>query len=153
MDFVIKSIPNVKRDMSEKERDVVNSALIYYQIVLGQYEKYTDEMKQKDLEKLSKEQNKTELDKMNPFDVDISEGKSYEPTLEDTKIFVYSSWAEAVANVKTPRICSGTKRKGIKRQVFRDVQNGKYVNRKVREIMNGFIEKLYNGQEKENENK
>ena len=152
MEMVIKDIPNVKRDMKEKEREIIKRALIYYQIVMGQYEKYTDKMKQKDLERLSKQQNKTELDKMNPFNADLNEGKTYEPTLEDTKIFVYSSWAEAVANVQTPQICNGTKRKGIRRQAFRDVQNGKYVNKKVRDIMNGFIERLYNGEEKENEN-
>lgn len=151
MELVVRNIPNVKREMKEKEREIVNRALIYYQIVLGQYEKYSDEMKQKDLERMAKEENKSELDKMNPFDVDITDNKSYEPTLEDTKTFVYSSWAEAVANVQTPRICNGTKRKGIKRQAFRDVQNGKYVNKRVRDIMNNFIDKLYNG--KENENK
>lgn len=142
MELIIKKLPSKRKNPSDKERDIINHALVSYQIVLGQYEKYTDEMKRKDLEKLAKQKETNTLDAMNPFNVDMTEDKTYEPTIEDTKIFVYSSWAEAVANVLTPYICDGQKRKGIKRQVFRDVQNGKYLTNKVIDVMNDFINKL-----------
>lgn len=153
MELIIKKLPTKKRNISEKEKEVINRALISYQVVLGQYEKYTDEMKRRDLERLAKQNEANTLDAMNPFSVDMTE-KSYEPTLEDTKTFVYSSWAEAVANVQTPYICEGAKRKRIRRQAFRDVQNGKYLNKKVRDIMNDFINKLSEGKTiNEEENK
>ena len=95
MDYTIKTLSNKKRNITEKEREIIKRALPAYQVVLGQYEKYTDEMKRKDLEKLNKE-NTNNLNSINPFDVDMSEDKTYEPTLEDTKTFVYSAWAEAV---------------------------------------------------------
>jgi hypothetical protein len=142
MKLEIKSLPNKKRDPSDKEREIIKRALVSYQVVLGQYEKYTDDMKRKDLEKIAKNKDTNSLDAMNPFSVDMTDEKSYEPTLEDTKTFVYSSWAEAVANVQTPYVCTGAKKKGIRRQAFRDVQNGKYLNNKVLEIMNDFIVKL-----------
>lgn len=141
MDYTIKTLPNKRRNITEKESEIIQRALSAYQVVLGQYEKYTDEMKRKDLEKLNKE-NTNNLNSLNPFDVDMSEDRTYEPTLEDTQIFVYSAWAEAVANVQTPFICASSIKKGIRKQAFRDVQKGKYLNRKVREIMNDFIMKL-----------
>lgn len=141
MDYTIKTLPNKRRNITEKEREIIQRALSAYQVVLGQYEKYTDEMKRKDLEKLNKE-NTNNLNSLNPFDVDMSEDRTYEPTLEDTQIFVYSAWAEAVANVQTPFGCAAPLRKSIRKQAFRDVQKGKYLNRKVREIMNDFIMKL-----------
>ena len=98
-------------------------------------------MKRKDLEKLNKE-NTNNLNSLNPFDIDMSEEKTYEPTFEDTKTFVYSAWAEAVANVQTPFICASSIKKGIRKQAFRDVQKGKYLNKKVKDIMNDFILKL-----------
>lgn len=141
MDYTIKTLPNKRRNITEKEREIIQRALSAYQVVLGQYEKYTDEMKRKDMEKLNKE-NTNSLNSLNPFDIDMSEEKTYEPTFEDTKTFVYSAWAEAVANVQTPFICASSIKKGIRKQAFRDVQKGKYLNRKVREIMNNFILKL-----------
>ena len=141
MDYTIKTLPNKRRNITEKEREIIQRALSTYQVVLGQYEKYTDEMKRKDMEKLNKE-NTNSLNSLNPFDIDMSEEKTYEPTFEDTKTFVYSAWAEAVANVQTPFICASSIKKGIRKQAFRDVQKGKYLNRKVREIMNNFILKL-----------
>ena len=141
MDYTIKTLPNKRRNITEKEREIIQRALSAYQVVLGQYEKYTDEMKRKDMEKLNKE-NTNNLNSLNPFDIDMSEEKTYEPTFEDTKTFVYSAWAEAVANVQTPFICASSIKKGIRKQAFRDVQKGKYLNRKVREIMNNFILKL-----------
>ena len=141
MDYTIKTLPNKRRNITEKEREIIQRALSAYQVVLGQYEKYTDEMKRKDMEKLNKE-NTNSLNSLNPFDIDMSEEKTYEPTFEDTKTFVYSAWAEAVANVQTPFICASSIKKGIRKQAFRDVQKGKYLNRKVREIMNNFIMKL-----------
>lgn len=151
MKLEIKSLPTRNKNLSDKEREIVKRALISYQIVLGQYEKYTLDMKRKDLEKLAKQNETNTLDAMNPFNVDVTEDKTYEPTLEDTKTFVYSSWAEAVANVKTPYVCDGNKKKGIRRQAFRDVQNGKYLNKKVREVMNNFILKLTNENNKSDE--
>ena len=141
MDYTIKTLPNKRRNITEKESQIIERALSAYQVVLGQYEKYTDEMKRKDMEKLNKE-NTNSLNSLNPFDIDMSEEKTYEPTFEDTKTFVYSAWAEAVANVQTPFICASSIKKGIRKQAFRDVQKGKYLNRKVREIMNNFILKL-----------
>lgn len=141
MDYTIKTLPNKRRNITEKESEIIQRALSAYQVVLGQYEKYTDEMKRKDMEKLNKE-NTNSLNSLNPFDIDMSEEKTYEPTFEDTKTFVYSAWAEAVANVQTPFICASSIKKGIRKQAFRDVQKGKYLNRKVREIMNNFILKL-----------
>lgn len=141
MKLEINNIPSKSKNVTEKDREIINRALFSYQIVLGQYEKYTDEMKQKDLEKLNKE-NTNNLNLLNPFDVDMSEDKTYEPTLEDTKTFVYSAWAEAVANVQTPFVCASSIKKGIRKQAFRDVQKGKYINKKVKDIMNDFILKL-----------
>ena len=141
MDYTIKTLPNKRRNITEKESEIIQRALSAYQVVLGQYEKYTDEMKRKDMEKLNKE-NTNSLNSLNPFDIDMSEEKTYEPTFEDTKTFVYSAWAEAVANVQTPFICASSIKKGIRKQAFRDVHKGKYLNRRVREIMNDFIMKL-----------
>ena len=146
MELTIKKLPTKKRNVTEQEGDIIKRAMISFQIVMGQYEKYTDEMKKRDLEKLEREHNASGLDKMNPFNVGGTTEKSYEPTLEDTKTFVYSSWAEAVANVQTPYVCSGQKKKGIRKQAFRDVQKGKYINNKVRNLMDEFITKL-SGQE------
>ena len=142
MKLEIKTLPLKNKNLSDKEREIVKRALFSYQIVLGQYEKYTDKMKRKDLERLARQNNQNPLDAMNPFNVDLTEEKTYEPTLEDTKTFVYSSWAEAIANAKTPYICDGDKKKGIRRQAFRDVQNGKYLTKKVREVMENFITRL-----------
>ncbi len=142
MKLEIKTLPLKNKNLSDKEREIVKRALFSYQIVLGQYEKYTDKMKQKDLERLARQNNQNPLDAMNPFNVGLTEEKTYEPTLEDTKTFVYSSWAEAIANAKTPYICDGDKKKGIRRQAFRDVQNGKYLTKKVREVMENFITRL-----------
>ena len=141
MDYTIKTLSNRRRNITEKESEIIKRALPAYQVVLGQYEKYTDDMKRKDLEKLNKE-NTNNLNSLNPFDIDMSEDKTYEPTLEDTKTFVYSAWAEAVANVQTPFICASSIKKGIRKQAFRDVQKGKYLNKKVKDIMNDFILKL-----------
>ena len=141
MELVIKKLPKNRKNVNDKESEVIKRALISYQVVLGQYEKYTDEMKRRDLERLAKKNESSTLDAMNPFSVDMTE-KTYEPTLDDTKTFVYSSWAEAVANVQTPYICDGAKRKNIRKKAFRDVQNGKYLNKKVIDIMNDFITKL-----------
>ena len=141
MDYTIKTLSNKRRNITEKESEIIKRALPAYQVVLGQYEKYTDEMKRKDLEKMNKE-NTDSINLVNPFDVDMSEDRTYEPTLEDTKTFVYSAWAEAVANVQTPFICASSIKKGIRKQSFRDIQKGKYLNKKVREIMNDFILKL-----------
>lgn len=141
MDYTIKTLPNKRRNITEKEREIIERALSAYQVVLGQYEKYTEEMKRKDWEKLNKE-NTNNLNSLNPFNIDMSEDKTYEPTLEDTKTFVYSAWAEAVANVQTPFICASSIKKGIRKQAFRDIQKGKYLNKKVKDIMNDFILKL-----------
>ena len=141
MDYTIKTLSNKRRNITEKESEIIKRALPAYQVVLGQYEKYTDEMKRKDLEKMNKE-NTDSINLVNPFDVDMSEDKTYEPTLEDTKTFVYSAWAEAVANVQTPFVCASSIKKGIRKQAFRDIQKGKYLNRKVKDIMNDFILKL-----------
>lgn len=141
MELVIKKLPKNRKNVNDKESEVIKRALISYQVVLGQYEKYTDEMKRRDLERLAKKNESNTLDAMNPFSVDMTE-KTYEPTLDDTKTFVYSSWAEAVANVQTPYICDGAKRKNIRKKAFRDIQNGKYLNKKVIDVMNDFIAKL-----------
>lgn len=149
-ELVINNLPTKRKNPSDKEREIIRRALLTYKVVLGQYKKYTDEMKQKDMEKLSKENNPSGLDTMNPFNVDVSEQKTYEPTLEDTKTFVYSSWAEAVANVQTPYICDGQRRKAIRKKAFRDIQHGKFINSKVVETMNNFVSDLYQGETNNN---
>ena len=93
------------------------------------------------MEKINNE-NTDSINLVNPFDVDMSEYRTDEPSLEDTKTFVYSAWAEAVANVQTPFVCASSIKKSIRKQAFRDIQKGKYLNKKVREIMNDFILKL-----------
>lgn len=142
MELIINNLPTKRKENTDKERQIIKRALVSYQVVLNQYEKYTNEMKRRDLERLAKESEKDGLDAMNPFSVDMSDEKTYEPTLEDTKTFVYSSWAEAVANVQTPYICDGQKRKRIRKQAFRDIQNGKFLNKRVIDVMDGFIDKL-----------
>lgn len=141
MDYTIKSISKKKRDIDDKERSIIQQALLAYKIVLGQYEKYTDDMKRKDLERLTVNSTNT-LNQLNPFVIGGTQEKSYEPSLEDTKTFVYSSWAEAIANVQTPYICDGKTKKRIRRQAFRDVKNGKFINKKVRDVMQNFIDTL-----------
>ena len=135
MDYTIKTLPNKRRNITEKESEIIKRALPSYQVVLGQYEKYTDEMKRKDLEKMNKE-NTDSINLVNPFDVDMSEDRTYEPTLEDTKTFVYSAWAEAVANVQTPFVCASSIKKGIRKQAFRDIQKGKKKKKKKVKITN-----------------
>lgn len=150
MELVIKKLTTKKRNVSEQEKQIINRAMISFQVVMNQYKKYTDEKKKKDLERLEREKNASGLDKLNPFNVGGTIEKSYEPTLEDTKTFVYSSWVEAVANVQTPPICDGGKKKGIRRKAFRDVQNGKFLNGDVRNILKEYVMKL-SGQELTNE--
>lgn len=141
MRLIIDTLPSKKRTPTEEELQIIKRALVSYNIVLGQYQKYADEQKRKDLERLQAKEKK-DINSLNPFNTDLSDDKTYEPTLDEVKTFVYSSWAEAVANVKTPLVCDGSKKKGIKRQVFRDIKNGKYLTKKVRETMDEFILKL-----------
>ena len=82
------------------------------------------------------------MDKINPFNVKNNEPKNYIPTLAEIKTFTYSAWAKTVADVQTPSISSGVRKKGIVRHSFREVQKGKYINRKVKDIMNDFISKM-----------
>ena len=142
MDISIKKLPKNRKNPTDNEREIIRRALISYQIVMDQYEKYTDEMKQKDLERLQKENSKTNLDTMNPFNVNMDDTPSFEPTLEETKEFVYSSWAEAVANAQTPYPCDSSKRKGIRKKTFRDIQNGKFLTKRVLDKMDEYIKRL-----------
>ena len=142
MELEIKNLPKNRKPPTDKEREIIRRALLSYQIVLGQYEKYTDDMKRRDLEKLAKQNETNTLDAINPFNVDMSEQRTYEPSVEDTKTFVYSSWAEAVANVQTPYLASGKEKKAIRKHAFNDVRKGKFLTRKVLEVMNNFIDRL-----------
>ena len=45
MKLEINNIPSKSKNVTEKDREIINRALFSYQIVLGQYEKYTDETK------------------------------------------------------------------------------------------------------------
>lgn len=152
MELEIKSLPKNRKTPTDKEREIIKRALLSYQIVLGQYEKYTDDMKRRDLEKIARENNKDGLDAMNPFNVDMSEQRTYEPSVEDTKTFVYSSWAEAVANVQTPYLANGQKKKAIRKHTFNDVRKGKFLTRKVVDIMEEFIIRLTENKSVETEN-
>ena len=142
MELEIKNLPKNRKPPTDKEREIIRRALLSYQIVLGQYEKYTDDMKRRDLEKLAKQNETNTLDAINPFNVDMSEQRTYEPSVEDTKTFVYSSWAEAVANVQTPYLANGKEKKAIRKHAFNDVRKGKFLTRKVLEVMNNFIDRL-----------
>lgn len=142
MELEIKNLPKNRKPPTDKEREIIRRALLSYQIVLGQYEKYTDDMKRRDLEKLAKQNETNTLDAINPFNVDMSEQRTYEPSVEDTKTFVYSSWAEAVANVQTPYLANGQTKKAIRKHAFNDVRKGKFLTRKVLEVMNNFIDRL-----------
>lgn len=152
MELEIKSLPKNRKTPTDKEREIIRRALLSYQIVLGQYEKYTDDMKRRDLEKIARENNKEGLDAMNPFNVDMSEQRTYEPSVEDTKTFVYSSWAEAVANVQTPYLANGQTKKAIRKHAFNDVRKGKFLTRKVVDIMEEFIIRLTENKSVETEN-
>lgn len=44
MELEINNIPSKSKNVTEKDREIINRALFSYQIVLGQYEKYTDEV-------------------------------------------------------------------------------------------------------------
>lgn len=142
MELTIKTLPTKKKNPTDKEREIIKKALIYYQIFMGKYEEYTNDIRRREMEMRSKEKNKDSLDAMNPFNVDMTEEKTFEPSVEDIKIFVYSSWAEAVASAQTPRICDGTKRKSIKKHAFMDVKNGKFLTNKVLDVMNNFIDRV-----------
>lgn len=151
MELEIKNLPKNRKPPTDKEREIIRRALLSYQIVLGQYEKYTDDMKRRDFEKLAKQNETNTLDAINPFNVDMSEQRTYEPSVEDTKTFVYSSWAEAVANVQTPYLASGKEKKAIRKHTFNDVRKGKFLTRKVIDIMEEFITRLTENDNREEE--
>lgn len=151
MELEIKSLPKNRKTPTDKEREIIRRALLSYQIVLGQYEKYTDDMKRRDLEKLAKQNETNTLDAINPFNVDMSEQRTYEPSVDDTKTFVYSSWAEAVANVQTPYLASGQTKKAIRKHAFNDVRKGKFLTRKVIDVMEEFITRLTENDNREEE--
>lgn len=132
----IKHILFKKRNLTPIERDVIKRALPAYRIVLSQYEKYTDERKKRDLELL----NKT-IDGDNAFNFG-NRLKKFEPTLEETKEFVYSAWADAVVQALIPMYSSGQQRRAFRRKIFREVSEGKYINKEVRETIEEFIEIL-----------
>lgn len=132
MDFTIKKLPlDNKRPITNEEKIVIDRALPSYDLVMGQYTKYTDEMKRKDLEKMN-------TASPNPFVANLGD-KTYEPTEEDTREFVFSSWAEAVANVLTPFGCTAKRRKAIKKKAFNDVKKGKYLNKKVVDVIKSYL--------------
>ena len=139
MELTIKELPQKTKPSSEEDKRVIARATIMFQVVMNQYEKYTEEQKKIDLEALKPQ---TELDKENPFVVKDEEIKDSQPTIEETKVFVYSSWADSVAHAKTPLYADGKKRKTIRNQTFRDVLNGKYVNKNVKKMLEDYIVKL-----------
>ena len=44
MDYTIKTLSNKRRNITEKESEIIKRALPAYQVVLGQYEKYTGQL-------------------------------------------------------------------------------------------------------------
>ena len=142
MELTIKNITSKRRQIQEKEREVINRAMISFQVVMSRYEKYTDIMKRDEKMQLAQENVQTELDKINPFNIGTTVKDSSEPSIDEVKEFVYSSWAEAVANVQTPYICDAATRKGIRKKAFRDVQNGKYISNKVRTMINDTVKRM-----------
>ena len=139
MEYKIEKISEKIRNLSEEESDVIKRAIPFYNNVLERYEKMLTQMKEENDKQ--KEQPKT-LDEINPFNVKNDEPKNYIPTLAEIKTFTYSAWAKTVADVQTPYVSSGERKKGIVRHSFREVQKGKYLNRKVKDIMKEFISKM-----------
>jgi len=88
-----------------------------------------------------KEKPKT-LNDINPFDITNFSSSLNIPSIDEIKSFIYSAWAKVIADVQTPYIISGQKKKGIVKRLFREVQKGKYINKDVRDIMNEFVSKM-----------
>ena len=139
MDYKIEKLSDKIHNLSEEESLVIKRAIPFYNNVLERYEKNL--LKLKEENDRQKEQPKT-LDEINPFAVKDTEPKNYIPTLAEIKTFTYSAWAKTVADVQTPYLSTGEKKKGIVKRAFREVQKGKFLNKKVKDIMNDFISKI-----------
>jgi len=139
MEYKIDKISEKRHNISEEESNIIKTALPYYKSMLDRYENTL--VRLKDENDKVKEIPKT-IDVENPFIPNMSEPKNYIPTIDEIKTFVYSAWAKTVADVQTPYVSSGQKKKGIVKHCFREVQKGKFINRTIRETMNEFISKM-----------
>lgn len=140
MENTIKKLPqNNKRSLTEKESAVIKSAFPAYKMVMDGYEKHYEELRQKAEEKKILNNGIS-----NPFDVNMKEDTDNidNLTVGDIKELAYTSWALAVANAQTPFPCKGSVQKSIRKKAFRDVSNGKFINRIVLEYMDGVISRM-----------
>lgn len=138
MEYKIDKISTKKHNVSEEESIVIKRAIPFYKNTLDRYEKML--LKFKEENDRQKEQPKT-LDDINPFVVTNNE-QNYIPTVDEIKTFVYSCWAKTVADVQTPYVSDGQRKKGIVKRSFRDVSKGKYINKNVRDIMSEYINRM-----------
>lgn len=149
MEYIVTKISENKHSISEEESMVIKRAIPFYNNLLERYENTLLKIKEKND---SIEKNIGAVDSKNPFDIKNATLEEL-PKLDEIKVFVYSSWAKIVADVQTPFGCGGQRKKGIMKTSFKEVQKGKYINKKVREIMNDFIKKITLSLDiKENEN-
>ena len=139
MEYKIEKLSEKIRNISEDESGVIKRAIPFYNNVLERYEKMLLQMK--DENDKANSAPKT-IDVNNPFDVKPTTPKNDMPTIKDIKTFVYSAWAKTVADVQTPYGSTGQRKKNIVKHSFREVQKGKYINRKVKEIMKDYISKM-----------
>lgn len=158
MEFKITALPSKFKNLKGGEKDIVDHALIVYQGVLDTYEKQIDAIKetlrQKEIQEkkaedtkykpLLKNSSNASFD-TNPFMGDIKGKEEYKPTVQEVKTFVYSAWAETLARARTPHICDGQRKKTIRKAAYRNVKNGKFLNKKVRDKMNEYITRLIFG--------
>lgn len=144
MDFKITVIPNKVKNNTEEEKGVIAHSLKTYQGVLDNYEAYVDKIndafRRQRIEKLNS-LNPSGVGTTNPFMIDMRSDK-YTPTLDEVKTFAYSAWAETIAKSLTPYVCGGQKKKAIRKQAYRDIKKGKYLNSEVRNIMRTFIDRI-----------
>ena len=138
MEYIIKGIPEKIHNISEEESSIIKRAIPFYSNLLERYENTLLKAKEEN----DKIRERQETDNKNPFDIGTTVEENYIPNINEIKAFVYSAWAKTIADVQTPYVSSGQKKKGIMKRSFRDVQNGKYINKNVRQIMKDFISKV-----------
>lgn len=139
MELIIKELTQKRKAVTEKEKNVIERAMVVFPIMMNPYQKYLEKLKER---KQTISQKETDIDKMNPFNTDISEDNVKPLTNEQIKIIVFSSWADAVANAQTPYPCDGKRRKLIRKHAFADINKGKFLSARVRKTLDEYITKF-----------